>query len=217
MAPSALNPERRSYKCPNTRRASLATPSPRAGTPAPQCGTGVLARQIAENGVQMSKLQEGVACDALVIEASMAPCWALAKLGEPETPFQGVRKRRPSCSLPSRNKKNARRAGNSGQPLYGRDGLRAVPFFPITRIQIKSDGTEAAPSKATAPFLGGQLGDLPLPQRPAGQVHLHHSRIRRCLLRLYLRLSLRGSKCRITHTIVSGLQMARETPLKALV
>ena len=30
---------------------------PRAGTPAPQCGTGVLARQIAENGVQMSKLQ----------------------------------------------------------------------------------------------------------------------------------------------------------------
>ena len=32
---------------------------PRAGTPAPQCGTGVLARQIAENGVQMSKLQAG--------------------------------------------------------------------------------------------------------------------------------------------------------------
>ena len=30
---------------------------PRAGTPAPQCGTSVLARQIAENGVQMSKLQ----------------------------------------------------------------------------------------------------------------------------------------------------------------
>ena len=30
---------------------------PRASPPAPQCGTGVLARQIAENGVQMSKLQ----------------------------------------------------------------------------------------------------------------------------------------------------------------
>ena len=90
---------------------------PRAGTPAPQCGTGVLARQIAENGVQMSKLQEGVACDALVIEASMAPCWALAKLGEPETPFQGVRKRRPSCSLPSR-KKTARRAGTPGRPIF---------------------------------------------------------------------------------------------------
>ena len=34
---------------------------PRTGTSAPQCGTGVLARQIAENGVQMSKLQ-GLAC-----------------------------------------------------------------------------------------------------------------------------------------------------------
>src|SRR5262245_45748479 len=31
---------------------------PRAGTLAPQCGTGVLARQIAENGVRMSRLQE---------------------------------------------------------------------------------------------------------------------------------------------------------------
>src|SRR6516165_6375745 len=32
------------------RRASQATPFPRAGTPAPQCGTGVLARRIAECG-----------------------------------------------------------------------------------------------------------------------------------------------------------------------
>src|SRR6516164_9227956 len=27
----------------------------------------------------------------------------------------------------------------------GRDGLRAVPFFPLTRIEYQSDGTEAVP------------------------------------------------------------------------
>jgi len=32
----------------------------RAGTPAPQCGTGVPARQIVENGLEMSKLQAWV-------------------------------------------------------------------------------------------------------------------------------------------------------------
>ena len=47
--------EGRRLQLPPFRRAEA--PAPRAGTPAPQCGAGVLARQIAENGVQMSKLQ----------------------------------------------------------------------------------------------------------------------------------------------------------------
>ena len=36
----------------------------RAGTPAPQCGTGVLARQIAENDSEISKLQSAGLPDA---------------------------------------------------------------------------------------------------------------------------------------------------------
>jgi hypothetical protein len=59
-------------------------------------------------------------------------------------------------------------AGSPSRPFYGRDGLRAVPFFPLTRIENKSNGTEAVPpinrrTSAKMAILGGQLGDLPLP------------------------------------------------------
>ena len=60
-------------------------------------------------------------------------------------------------------------AGSPSRPFYGRDGLRAVPFFPLTRIENKSNGTEAVPpinrrTSAKMAILGGQLGDLPLPR-----------------------------------------------------
>jgi len=36
--------------------------------------------------------------------------------------------------------------------FFAGDGLRAVPFFPFTRIEYKSDGTETVPPEAIPSF-----------------------------------------------------------------